>query len=254
VAFFVVAIAGCASDVHQTTVFQTLEPREETCEMFFLRQRPESTSRGTKVASTNTRGTGDPTACSAKRVIEVLRERACSIGADAVYIYSWRSPHTWGGTCYWAKADFYTLRPLDWPAINTDRATIMSKLDERSRRGLIERVEGIWTDSEINYEIAVIPDSPGGSSDFLAVVLESNEHPWWKSMEVKAEIDKTAYANIYEIKFYRNDRSADTTTGTIDDTGLLTIRSSRAGTGEAYDSLWIRKYPSITAVTSSPSN
>lgn len=241
-AFALLVVAGCAPAVQVTTVEQESGPREQNCQVVMFREGRQERPEGTKIGSIEVGDTGFSINCSAEKVNRILRERACAAGADVVYVKNWKLP-SFASSCYRAQADFYKIPSSNWPALDSSREDVILDLNKKLSEGSIHPLEGIWTDKEGEYEIAIVRDSQRESVDFLAVVLEAYRYPWWKPMEVKAEITNSALAGVFEIRYYRADRSMDATSGTFDEAGLLTIRLQDAGAGGSIDSIWFRKYP-----------
>lgn len=243
VACAILSITGCGPAVRVSDVEQEVVPREEACEVVMLQQGQHVKPNGEKIGSISIGDTGFSVDCGEQRVTEVLRAQACAAGADAVVVTSWKEPDFWS-SCIRAEADFYSFMTTAWPSVSSSREEIVRILDKRSQEGSVHPIEGIWSDKEVEYKIVIIPGAPDGASDFVAVVFESYRYPWWKRLEVKAEIHKTAEPEKFTIKYYRADRSLDDTICTLEEVGLLRIRLNDPGTGGSIDSLWFKEYPS----------
>jgi hypothetical protein len=62
-------------------------------------------------------------------------------------------------------------------------------------------VEGIWTDTQNQYRLGIVPAPEGSGADYLAVVLQSNS-PLWQPSEIKAEIRSTASPDIFTSTYF----------------------------------------------------
>lgn len=235
-------VAGCAPAVRVMADDQDTSLKDEDCEVVVLRDGEQARPPGESIGYVKVSDTGFSFNCSEKDVNAILRKRACLAGADVIYVTSWKTP-SFASTCYRAEADLYKLGDSQWPTLGSSRADIVDGLERRSSEGLIHPIEGIWIDKEREYEIAIIPDSRADPGDFVAVILEAREYPWWKPMEIKAEFKKATSSGAFEIKYYLADRSVDVTSGILEDKGKLTIRLRDPGASDSVDSLWFRKYP-----------
>ncbi|RMH21752.1 MAG: serine protease [Gammaproteobacteria bacterium] len=250
----VASMLGCTPAIRESSGPQVASSSVTTnkdCDVYVLQEGRHSKPQGIKVGTIHIGDTGFTLfGCDASSVLKKIKERACLAGANLIYITEWKEPDFWS-TCYRAKADFYGLQIPDWPRLDITRDDLLAEIDSRKRSGNLSAIEGIWVDSDGDYEIAIVADKENADRDFVAVVLEANSQPWWKPMEVKAEIDRTAYPNIYSIKYFLGDRSSDTTTGLIEENGLLKIPLEDPSTGRGIDTLWIKKYPELRAANDS---
>lgn len=82
------------------------------------------------------------------------------------------------------------------------------------------RVEGIWTDSEDQYRLGILPAAEGSGADLVAVVLRSSS-PLWQPGEIKAEIRSTATPDIFTCTWFMKNKKPTGTTLTVEHNSML---------------------------------
>lgn len=99
------------------------------------------------------------------------------------------------------------------PTVSITEADVV----ERAAR---DRVEGIWTDREDQYRLAIVasPEHPG--ADYIAVVLRSNT-PLWETGEIKAELTRTESADVFASTYFMLNKQPLATTFMLQGDGIL---------------------------------
>jgi S1-C subfamily serine protease len=109
-------------------------------------------------------------------------------------------------------------------------------------------VEGIWSDTQDQYRLAVMPAPEGIGADYVAVVLRSNS-PLWQPGEIKAEIRSTASPDIFTCTYFMANKKPGGTTLTLDHDSVL--RGSVATPKGPFDLILMRVWPEIAKETAS---
>jgi lipopolysaccharide export system protein LptA len=76
------------------------------CDLDIYSQNLETNMKTKVIGDIAITDTGFTIFCDAKTVIKKIKDRACSIGADAIHLYDVKQPHILGSTCFQAKARF----------------------------------------------------------------------------------------------------------------------------------------------------
>ena len=97
-------------------------------------------------------------------------------------------------------------------------------------RPLRDAIEGIWTDGQNQYRLAIIAVA-GGSTDYLAVVLQSNA-PLWQAGEVKAEFTRTESPSVFSSTYFMLNKQPVSTTFTLEGGVLRTAIRTPVGQSE----------------------
>jgi hypothetical protein len=116
----------------------------------------------------------------------------------------------------------------------------ISEADVRERP-LRDAIEGIWTDGQNQYRLAIIAVADGGA-DYLAVVLQSKA-PLWQTGEVKAEFTRTDSPSIYSSTYFMLNKQPVSTTFTLENGVLRT--AIRTPVGQSEVSL-VRSWPAAS--------
>src|SRR5208337_4793492 len=103
-------------------------------------------------------------------------------------------------------------------------------------------VEGIWSDTQDQYRLGIVPAPGGSGADYVAVVLRSNS-PLWQPTEIKAEIRSTASPDIFTCTYFMANKKPAGTTLTLDHNSVL--RGSLATPKGPFDLLLMRVWPSV---------
>lgn len=110
------------------------------------------------------------------------------------------------------------------------------------------QVEGIWTDTDDKYRLAVVPATNVAGADYVAVILRSST-PLWEPGEIKAEIRRTASPAVFTMTYYAGNKQAVGTTLTID--GAI-LRSSITIQGTSSDVVLMRVWPAMSEPSPAP--
>jgi S1-C subfamily serine protease len=111
-------------------------------------------------------------------------------------------------------------------------------------------VEGIWSDTQDQYRLGIVPAPDGSGSDYVAVVLRSNS-PVWQTNEIKAEIRSTASPDVFTCTYFMANKKPAGTTLTLDHNAIL--RGSVATPKGSMDLLLMRVWPKVEESVSTPS-
>ena len=111
-------------------------------------------------------------------------------------------------------------------------------------------VEGIWSDTQDQYRLGIVPAPEGSGSDYVAVVLRSNS-PVWQTNEIKAEIRSTASPDVFTCTYFMANKKPTGTTLTLDHNAIL--RGSVATPKGSIDLLLMRVWPKVEESVSAPS-
>jgi hypothetical protein len=112
-------------------------------------------------------------------------------------------------------------------------------------------VEGIWSDPQDKYRLAIVPAPKGGETDadFVAVVLRSSSAVWQPG-EIKAEIRITGSADIFTCTYYIGNKKPVGTTLTLD--GNSVLKGLLKTPTSSDDLLLIRVWPKVAEASSGP--
>src|SRR5579863_2905530 len=109
-------------------------------------------------------------------------------------------------------------------------------------------VEGIWSDTQDQYRLGIVPAPAGSGADYVAVILRSNS-PLWQPSEIKAEIRSTGSPDIFTCTYFMANKRPAGTTLTLDHDSVL--RGSLATPKGPFDLLLMRVWPDIAKESSS---
>jgi len=109
-------------------------------------------------------------------------------------------------------------------------------------------VEGIWSDTQDQYRLGIVPAPEGSGADFVAVVLRSNSLLWQPS-EIKAELRSTASPDIFTCTYFMANKKPAGTTLTLDHNSVL--RGSLATPKGSLDLLLVRVWPNVAEESTS---
>ena len=101
----------------------------------------------------------------------------------------------------------------------------------------LDLVEGIWTDFNGKYKIAVKKSNDISNCDFIGFVIQS-DYPSWQIGDIKVELSKTASKNIYTTNYYLKDKSKVGTTSIINENCILEIPINNLMTSK-----FLKNYP-----------
>ena len=87
-------------------------------------------------------------------------------------------------------------------------------------RAVGDHVEGIWTDREDQYRLAIIASPERTGADYIAVVLRSNA-PLWQTGEIKAELTRTKSPAVFASTYFMLNKQPLATTFTLQGDGIL---------------------------------
>ena len=112
------------------------------------------------------------------------------------------------------------------------RPTVSITEAEVLARPLGDQVEGIWTDREDLYRLAIVASPERTGADYVAVVLRSNT-PLWKTGEIKAELTRTKSPAVFACTYYMLNKQPLATTFKLQGDGILRASiSTPAGESE----------------------
>lgn len=121
------------------------------------------------------------------------------------------------------------------------RPTLAITEDEIKKGEVHSPIEGIWTDTEDHYRLAIVPAPAGSGADYVAVVLRSNSAVWQTS-EIKAEIRSTASSDIFTCTYFMGDKKPAGTTLTLEHNSML---HGSITTPKPFDLLLMRVWPKV---------
>lgn len=100
------------------------------------------------------------------------------------------------------------------------------------QRAVRDHVEGIWTDREDQYRLAIIASPERTGADYIAVVLRSNT-PLWQTGEIKAELTRTESPDVFASTYFMLNKQPLATTFRLQGDGILRASiSTPAGESE----------------------
>ena len=91
-----------------------------------------------------------------------------------------------------------------------------------SHMSTLDRIEGIWTSRENDYQIGIYRRDEKTNEAFVAVIIRA-DNPFWRPGQIKMLLDSTAQKSIYSGIYYVGDHSKQGATGVIDPSGFLNI-------------------------------
>lgn len=100
------------------------------------------------------------------------------------------------------------------------RPTVSITEAEVVERAVRDHVEGIWTDREDQYRLAIIASPESTGADYIAVVLRSNA-PLWQIGEIKAELTRTKAPEVFASTYFMLNKQPLATTFTLQGDGIL---------------------------------
>ncbi len=144
--------------------------------------------------------------------------------------------------------DVYRQRiQREYPA----RPKLVITEEEIKKHETRNNVEGIWSDTQDQYRLGIVPAPDGSGSDYVAVVLRSNS-PLWQASEIKAEIRSTASPDVFTCTYFMANKKPAGTTLTLDHNAIL--RGSVATPKGSMDLLLMRVWPKVGESASTPSS
>jgi S1-C subfamily serine protease len=123
------------------------------------------------------------------------------------------------------------------------RPTLAVTEEEIKKTEAHSPVEGIWSDTQDQYRLGIVPASKGSGADYVAVILRSNS-ALWQPGEIKAEIRSTASPDIFTCTFFMADKKPAGTTLTLEHDAML--RGSVATPKGPQDLLFVRVWPNVS--------
>lgn len=143
--------------------------------------------------------------------------------------------------------DIYRQRiQREYPA----RPKLVITEEEIKRNEARNKVEGIWSDTQDQYRLGIVPAPEGSGSDYVAVILRSSS-PVWQTSEIKAEIRSTASPDLFTCTYFMANKKPAGTTLTLDHNAIL--RGSVATPKGSMDLLLMRVWPKVGEAASIPS-
>lgn len=106
---------------------------------------------------------------------------------------------------------------------------------------MTDPIEGIWSDLDNRYTVAVVRDSERRYGDYVGVVL-SSANPLWKAGEVKLELRTTAVSTVLLGNYYMANKTRSGTTCTLDSAALLKCEL-RPGSGPVQGAVFVKMFP-----------
>jgi S1-C subfamily serine protease len=125
-----------------------------------------------------------------------------------------------------------------------ERPKLATTEEEIKKREARNPVEGIWSDTQDQYRLGIVPAPGGSGADYVAVVLRSNS-PLWQPSEIKAEIRSTASPDIFTCTYFLANKKPAGTTLTLDHN--YELRGSLATPKGTVDLLLVRVWPNVAA-------
>jgi hypothetical protein len=121
------------------------------------------------------------------------------------------------------------------------RPTLAITEAEVMERPVRDGIEGIWSDAEDQYRLAIVAGLDRTGPDYVAVVLRSNA-PLWRAGEIKAELSRTATPNVFASTYFMLNKQPLATTFALEKDGVLRA-PIRTPVGDSSVSL-LRVWPS----------
>ncbi len=146
-------------------------------------------------------------------VVDEMVAAAKRRGADAARVLEIKPPDAWS-TIYRIRAELvqYTT---EWESVQLTEAEFDEYLAQNS--GSLNPIEGVWSDEDGEYRIAIKRDDAVRTRDFVAYVLESTT-PGWAAGQKKMQISKSASASTYVLEYYDARYVRHRSTFTLDST------------------------------------
>jgi S1-C subfamily serine protease len=114
--------------------------------------------------------------------------------------------------------------------------------DEIKKSEARNPIEGIWTDTQDEYRLGIVPASKGSAADYVAVVLRSTS-PLWQPSEIKAEIRSTASPDVFTCTYFMANKRPEGTTLTLEHDAML--RGSITTPKGTHDLVLVRVWPNV---------
>jgi serine protease Do len=118
--------------------------------------------------------------------------------------------------------------------------------DQVTKSSPHSKVEGIWSDPEDHYRIAIVPAPSGTAADYVGVLLRTNS-PVWEPGEVKAEFSSTASPDIFTCRYFMGNKKPTGTTFIIDHDALMKATVSFQNRTE--ELILLRVWPKLSTDT-----
>jgi S1-C subfamily serine protease len=143
--------------------------------------------------------------------------------------------------------DVYRERiQFEYPA----RPKLVITEEEIKKHEARNNVEGIWSDTQDQYRLGIVPAPDGSGSDYVAVILRSNL-PLWQPSEVNTEIRSTASPDVFTCTYFMANEKLIGTTLTVDHNAIL--HGSVATPKGSIDLRLMRVWPKLGESASAPS-
>jgi serine protease Do len=107
-------------------------------------------------------------------------------------------------------------------------------------------IEGIWSDTENQYLLALTQDTEHKYGDFVGVLLSSN-NPIWKKGEIKMEVRNTSVDTVYIGNYYISNKTKQGATITIEESSIMKI-NTRAPDGKPQTVVMVKIFPKVDTV------
>lgn len=102
----VVALAGCSTSDKFVRYVENTNSKPSNCALDVYSENLELNRKTKVIAEMSVTDTAFSVNCSASTVVQKIKEKACSEGADAIHLYDVVHPNWRGSTCFQAKARF----------------------------------------------------------------------------------------------------------------------------------------------------
>jgi|TARA_B110000977_G_C10711094_1_gene351316 hypothetical protein len=93
------------------TGYQVKKSNYKNCDIIIKKKTELSDTLALKIGEIKLRDFGISIACSEEHAIKILKNEACTIGADIIIITNENRPDLWS-SCYRCKAEFYKYKAL----------------------------------------------------------------------------------------------------------------------------------------------
>ena len=113
-------------------------------------------------------------------------------------------------------------------------------------------IEGLWSDQENRYNVAITTAPPNMDFDYVAVIVSTNS-PVWSKGEIKMEFKKTAASGAFVGNYYPASKKRAGTMYTLERGGLLEF-SYPGPNNEQISSFFVKSWPAAKAseITAAP--
>jgi S1-C subfamily serine protease len=210
-------LLSCAPKITYRELREPLRPKNQEYEIKVYKDSDHVPANSFLLGVLRIDDSGVSVGCGFDDVMELAKEKAKKVGADAVYITKILLPDK-TSTCYRIEAVLLGFKAIsDWPSIFKDELQIRKYLDSINKDSAM--FEGIYNicqsgvDEDIYsgqlvqyndvniYRIAIIRDTTHSNYDYVGFVLES-KYPEWQPGFIKARFRNTSYESVYESIWY----------------------------------------------------